>query len=192
MARRLRTVKAVGTLRRRRAYHAIRRALRATWGRSHFRIVHISIQREHIHLVCEANDKIALARGMQSFQISAAQQLNAAVAQDRGHTVARKGTVFPERYHVEHLTSPRQVRNSIAYCLNNWRRHGDDVGELRQAQIDPFASGILFDGWKRSYPFIPPEGYEPLVTMYPQTWLLEFGWRRHGRIDPFETPGPAL
>ena len=151
--------------------------------------MHISIQREHVHLICEANDKMALARGMQSFEISATKRLNAAIARDRGESVARRGTVFPERYHVEQLRSPRQVRNAIAYVLNNWRRHGENRGLLAAAQIDPYASGVLFDGWQRPYSFVPPEGYEPLVAMYPLTWLLSEGWRRHGRIDPHEVPG---
>ena len=44
--------------------------------RTDFRIVHISIQSNHIHLLVEANDPEALARGMQAFQISAARKLN--------------------------------------------------------------------------------------------------------------------
>ncbi len=103
-----------------------------------------------------------------------------------------KGTVFPERYHVAPLTSPRQVRHAISYVPNNWRRHREDLAGLAQtrASIDPYASGVRFDGWKRRGPFIPPEGYLPLQTVYPQTWLLTVGWRRHGPIDPREVPGP--
>lgn len=186
----LRTVKAVGVLRRRRAYHAIRQALRRTWRREDFRVVHISIQREHIHLLCEAADKMALAHGMQSFEISATKRLNAAIARERREKVARRGTVFPERYHVEQLTTPRQVRNAIAYVLNNWRRHGEDYGVLETAQIDPYASGLHFDGWKGESPSVPGDRYWALETIYPQTWLLAEGWRRHGRIDPHEVPGP--
>jgi len=187
----LRTVKAVGVLRRRRAYHAIRQALRRTWRREDFRVVHISIQREHIHLICEAADKMALARGMQSFEISATKRLNAAISRERRERVERRGTVFPERYHVEQLTTPRQVRNAIAYVLNNWRRHGEDHGVLETAQIDPYASGLHFDGWTREASFGPRDGYWALETIYPQTWLLAEGWRRHGKIDPHEVPGPV-
>ena len=187
----LRVVKAVGRLRRR-AYHAIRRAIATTWEREDFRVVHVSIQREHIHLICEADNKAALGRGMKGLEVSAAKQLNAAIALDRGEPAPRKGRVFPERYHVEPLTSPRQVRNVIAYCLNNWRRHREDLGSLakERALLDPYSSAVTFDGWNRDAPFTVPDGYEALGTMYPQTWLLEFGWRKYGRIDPREVPGP--
>lgn len=70
--------------------------------------------------------------------------------------------------------------------LNNWRRHGEDRGVAWQ--IDPYASGVLFDGWKRDRPFIPPEDFVPLGTLYPQTWLLREGWRRYGAIDPRDVP----
>ena len=91
-----------------------------------------------------------------------------------------EGTVFPERYHVAPLTSPRQVRHAISYVPNNWRRHREDLAGLAQtrASIDPYASGVRFDGWKRRGPFIPPEGYLPLQTVYPQTW------RAHRRVAP--------
>jgi REP element-mobilizing transposase RayT len=184
----LRVVKSVGGLRRRRAYHAIRKAIQTTWARPDFRIVHVSIQREHIHLICEADDKLALGRGMKGLQVSAARHLNAAVAVDRGETEPRRGTVFPERYHVEQLRSRQQVRNAITYVLNNWRHHREDLA-FRGAQIDPYASGVLFDGWKRDYPFVPPESFVPLGTVRPQSWMLREGWRVHGAIDPREVPG---
>ena len=66
----LRVVKAVGGLRRRRAYHAVRRALNKSFDRGTFRITHLSIQRTHIHLICEADDATALTRGLQGFQIA--------------------------------------------------------------------------------------------------------------------------
>jgi hypothetical protein len=79
------------------------------------------------------------------------------------------------------------VRNAIAYVLNNWRHHNEDQ---RRAPLDAYASGIFFDGWKdRTTPYAPPDGYDPLPVMYPHTWLLATGWRKHARIDPWETPG---
>src|SRR3954469_9219942 len=64
----LRVVGAVGNLRRRCAYQAVREATLVTARREDFRIVHVSIQRTHIHLLVEADGKAALASGMQGFQ----------------------------------------------------------------------------------------------------------------------------
>jgi REP element-mobilizing transposase RayT len=100
----LRAVDAVGNLRRRCVYHAIREATLTTARRESFRIVHISIQRNHVHLLVEAKDKEALAAGMQGFQISAAKHLNAAISK-RKPGPRRRGTVFPDRYHAEIITS---------------------------------------------------------------------------------------
>src|SRR5262245_3389436 len=79
----LRVVGAVGNLRRRCVYQAIREATLTTALREDFRIVQLSIQRTHVHLLVEANDKLALARGMQGFQISAAKHLNAAISKGK-------------------------------------------------------------------------------------------------------------
>src|SRR6187549_2644526 len=57
----LRVAGAVGNLRRRDAYRAIREATLTTARRQNFRIVHLSIQRTHLHLLVEAEDKSALA-----------------------------------------------------------------------------------------------------------------------------------
>lgn len=69
----------IGTLRRRDAYHAIRKAMHVTLGATDFRIVHVSLERDHVHLLTEADGKYALARGMQVFQSAAARLLNKAV-----------------------------------------------------------------------------------------------------------------
>ena len=70
-------------LRRRCVYQAIREATLTTARWEDFRIVHLSIQRTHVHLLVEANDKRALATGMQSFQISAARHLNVAIGKGK-------------------------------------------------------------------------------------------------------------
>src|SRR5215468_8419710 len=114
----LRVVGAVGNLRRRCVYHAIREATLTTALREDFRIVHLSIQRTHIHLLVEANDKAALARGMQGFQISAARHLNAAISKGKPGP-RRRGTVFPDRYHAEIIASPRQARHTLSYIVIN-------------------------------------------------------------------------
>ena len=179
----------VGGLRRRSAYQAVRRALNKVFLRVDFRICHLSIQRTHIHLICEADNARALTRGLQGFQISAARRLNAAVTRDRELSKIRTGVVFPQRYHAEVLSNRQQARNAINYVLNNWRRHREDT---TGTALDPYASGVLFDGWKDNRHFRPPENYFPLPVLYPTTWMLKQGWRMHGLIDPYACPAPSL
>src|SRR5689334_3961699 len=92
----LRVVGAVGYLRKWHYYRAVRQALFAVVDRMDFRIVHFSIQGNHLHLVCEAENAMALASGMKRFQCSAAQRLNRAYSKQSGKT--RRGPVFPDRY----------------------------------------------------------------------------------------------
>jgi REP element-mobilizing transposase RayT len=186
----LRVVEAVGNLRRRCAYHAIRAATYTVAARSNFRIVHLSIQRTHIHLIVEAHDKQALARGMQGFQISAAKHLNRAISKDRPR---RRGAVFPDRYHAEIIKSPRQARHALAYVINNWRKHGEDrAGGMQGWKIDWFSTAIHFPHWVEyggsPWMWHGPPRYEPLWAWQPKTWLLCEGWKRHGLISCREVP----
>src|SRR3954465_2832697 len=143
----LRAIGAGGNLRRRRVYHAIREATLTTARRENFRIIHLSIQRTHVHLLVEADDKSALASGMQGFQISAARHLHAAISKGKPGP-RRRGVVFPDRYHAEIITSPRQARHALAYCLNNFRKHEEDrVAPMSGWTIDWFSSAVTFPGW---------------------------------------------
>src|SRR5882762_4411465 len=72
----MRVVPEVGNMRRRSLYKALRDATITAALRERFRIVHVSIQRTHVHMLVEAENKGALARGMQGFQISAARNVN--------------------------------------------------------------------------------------------------------------------
>src|SRR5919205_2912709 len=60
----LRTTREVGNLRTHRAYRAIRGAIAKCAARTDYRVVHVSIQHNHVHLLVEADDKHALTRGM--------------------------------------------------------------------------------------------------------------------------------
>jgi REP element-mobilizing transposase RayT len=178
----LRVVADMPRLRRRHMWKAVQYAMAVVVARPDFRICHMSIQGNHIHLIVEADSRQALARGMQGFQISCAKQMNA--------RLERTGKVFADRYHAEVLTNPTQVRNALRYVLNNWRRHREDGGRVR---LDPFATGLQFGGWidDDSPVLWMKPGMELLPTSYPTTWLLTTGWKRGGGlISPWERPGP--
>ena len=87
-----------------------------------FRVVHFSVQENHLHLLVEADDKRELMRGMRGLAVRAARQINGALR--------RRGQVFSERYHARELTRPRAVRNALVYILHNHRKHGVSLGLL--------------------------------------------------------------
>ncbi len=153
-----------------------------------FRIVHYSVQGNHIHLICEAANKRALARGMQGFKIRIARGLN--------RIMGRSGRVFADRYHAERITSPRYARNALVYVLNNARRHADrlhDVEAMQRGFVDPCSSAAYFDGWKRQdRRYVPPPGEGRPSVAKPTTWVLTQGWRKHHPlISISELPGRA-
>jgi REP element-mobilizing transposase RayT len=188
----LRVVAAVGKLRRRCVYQAIREATLTTARREDFRIVQLSIQHDHIHLLVEADNKRALAVGMQGFQISAAKHLNAAISKGKLGP-RRRGTVFPDRYHAEIITSPTQARHALSYVVNNWRKHREDQhGPASTWKLDWFSSAITFPGWAEygdeAFLWRGPPTYEPLMVFQPKTWLLREGWKKSGSISCSEVP----
>jgi len=187
----LRAIALVRSLRRRDIYKAVRWATIIAAKHEGFRIVHLSLQRTHVHLLVEADSKEALARGMQAFQISAAKLINAAISKKKD--VRRRGSVFPDRYHQEIIKTPKQARHALAYVLNNWRKHREDGGELSKTWlVDPFSTGVLFNGWKEleSHDVMWKwrDTYDPMIVWLPKTWLLREGWRRHGLIGAREVP----
>jgi REP element-mobilizing transposase RayT len=190
----MRVVGSAAGLRRRDTYFALREATIVTARREDFRIVHLSIQRDHLHLIVEADSKRALSKGVQGFSISAARQINKAITTRGGDR--RTGKVIAERYHARPLTSPRAVRNALAYSLGNWRHHGEDRAPFaRTWKVDPFSSGAVFFGWKEleDSPILwpLPPTYHPLIVLRPRTWLLQSWQQFHPLISVREVPGPG-
>ncbi|HLL22087.1 MAG TPA: transposase [Kofleriaceae bacterium] len=188
-------------LRKRSMYRALRQATLAAARREQrrksdggaFRIVHVSMQQTHVHMLVEADHKEALSRGMQSFQISAAKHVNAALVDKQGRR--RRGAVFPDRFHQEVIRTPRQARHTLAYVLNNWRKHRADTWGLASTwNVDPFSTGALFAGWRerlgQPLMWTMPATYQPMFVYLPQTWLLSVGWQKAGDISFHEVPGP--
>ena len=162
-------------------------------GNGAFRIVHISIQQTHVHLLVEADDKHALSSGMQGFEISAAKHINREYSVHAKLERRRRGNVFTDRFHQEIITSPRQARHALSYVLNNWRKHREDRSRAAKTwNVDPFSTGLLFAGWKEregaAVMWRWRDTYDPLVVYLPQTWLLRVGWRKHERIGFHEVP----
>jgi hypothetical protein len=150
-------------------------------GRSGIRLVHYSVQGNHLHLIVEAPDR-ALSRGMQGLAIRLARKLNG--------VMGRKGKVFTDRYHARILRSPVDVRRTILYVLNNHRKHRREWGQpdLPRWWLDPCSSALAFVGWRpvgtveerrchgNAVTWRAPPGVQPCLP--PRSWLLATGWRR--------------
>lgn len=117
-------------------FPTVRRALaEATRKRADFRIVQFSVQGDHLHLIVEAGDRVALARGVQGLAIRIARQVN--------RLVQRSGKLWAERYFARDLSSPRAARSALAYVLNNFRKHRSSHAAL----IDAYSSAPYFTGF---------------------------------------------
>ena len=126
-------------------------------------MVKFSVLGNHLHLIVEVDDSVALSRGMQSLGTRLARALN--------EMLGRVGTLFEDHYHSHLLRTPTEVANALAYVGTNARKH---YGKI---EIDYFSSEH-------------PEWGALLAS--PITWLLSMGWRLARRtpqlkIDP--SPG---
>jgi len=148
-------------------------AFRSGCERFGFRLVQYSVLGNHVHFVVEARDRRALFRGLVGLLTRIARRLN--------KSWGRRGKVFPDRFHERILRTPREVRNVLAYVLNNAARHGYRV---RAGEPDTRSSGRWFDGWRDYRATFP----EPRPVALAHTWLLRAGWRRHGLIAVARSP----
>jgi len=146
--------------------------------RGSFRLLEFSLQGDHLHAIVEAERREALGRGMKSLAERFARAVNRALG--------RQGPVLRERYHLRVLRTAREVRNALAYVLNNARRHLVKLGRTlpRAVRIDPASSGAWFEGWRPEVP--KPEAMGPPPVARATTWLARLGWRRYGLLDPAE------
>jgi REP element-mobilizing transposase RayT len=134
-----------------------------------FRLVHYSVQGDHLHLVVEASDRDALSRGVNGLCVRLARGLN--------KLWKRTGKVFADRFHHHVLRTPKEVYNALRYIFNNARKHGRGTWKGRP---DPFSSGPWFKGWKDYV----HDGWVAMTGPIAEakTWLLAQGWRRHGLL----------
>jgi len=169
----LRAIRGLPSLRMKPAFAIIRTALKDCAEREGFRINCYSVQRDHLHLIVEADDKRTLASGLKSFEIRVAHRLNA--------FFHRRGAVFGDRYHAHELKNPREVRNALRYVMLNWAKHSAQRG------FDPYSSALAFDGWKPPHlmRLIAPR---EVCVAPPTTWLLARGWKSAGLIGMDERP----
>lgn len=145
-----------------------------------FRVVHFSMQSNHLHLIIEAKSNSALALGMRSL----AGRFGKIVRRHAHRLGAKqKGRVFLGRYHLRVIRSSRQMRNTLEYVLLNKAKHSKLVEHL-----DPFSSGRFFNDWRallkarfrsliqEECASIPTEQLVPFGQ--PRSWLCRVGWTK--------------
>ena len=164
-------------------FRVIRAALQAARERLGLRLVHFSVQSNHLHLLVEANDRRALGRGVQGLAIRVAKAIN--------RRLGRRGRVFGDRYHARALKTPRDARFALRYVLLNAGKHERGTGCVPPGFVDRCSSAAWFDGWSRPRELVfgarmAGHGEPPVVL--PRTWLLRAGFKRAGPIDVDDAP----
>jgi hypothetical protein len=151
-----------------------------------FRVVHFSVQWDHLHLIVEASDERALSAGVRSLAIRVARYVN--------QLVMRRGRFWADRWHGRALASPREVRTALVYVFGNFRKHSRHA--LARG-VDPYSSASHFDGWREFRSGRAPPlagGHSPaalgakIVVGAPKTWLGGVAWRRFGLLGIDEAP----
>ena len=148
-----------------------------------FRLLHYSVQDDHLHSIAEADDAAALSRGMQRLASRIAMAVNA--------LVGRRGRFWRERYHRRDLRKPRQYRNALVYVLFNIRKHTRGAERARWTRsFDALSSAIWLDEWSdddiREKVRAARAGPPPIAA--PKTWMAIKLWKKHGLLDPCESP----
>ena len=90
------------SLRGDRVLPAVRAALAAA-SSPRFRVLHFSVQRDHLHLLVESDTPTGFERGVRGLAIRVARAVN--------RVLQRRGAVWSDRYHSHELRTPREVRN---------------------------------------------------------------------------------
>jgi len=187
----LRVRRGLTALREHELFLAVRRALVAGRERFGFRLVHFSVQRDHLHLLAEAESRCALSRGVQGLAIRVARAIN--------RRLRRRGKVFADRYHARALKTPREARWALRYVLLNARKH--EPGTVPSGFVDGCSSAAWFNGFARPAELVfgarqcreafrARHGLDSPVVA-PRTWLLAVGHQRAGPFDVDDAPTSA-
>jgi REP element-mobilizing transposase RayT len=145
------------------------------------RIIHYSLQSNHMHLLVEAHDKRELASVFKSLGTSLARRIRAAAP-----VRDSRESIFRGRYHLHVLRTPTEVKNALRYVLLNETKH-----TRRATIVDEFSSGSRFGLWKklvgrnwRTWVKLPVAGAveardaSGVLCLAPTSWLLKVGWQR--------------
>jgi len=118
----MRIERGLPTLRTRRVFTALARAFWGAQGKFGMRLVHFSVQSNHMHLIVEGVNGTAM------------KGLGVRVARGLNRVLGRSGRVIEDHYHAHALRTPAEVRNAVRYVRRNHEKHTGVVG------VDEFSS----------------------------------------------------
>ena len=194
----MRRVPNAPSLRSERIFREILRQL-ARAKRCGIRVVHYSVQRDHLHLIAEGKDRFDLA--------AQTRKLFSRIALAVNYIARRRGRLFRDRHHRAELDGPTRTRNALVYVLFNERKHyaqnGGALSPAYLSELDDKSSIAWLDArdWDpRARP--PPELIARLRARdadidgfgaprsEPSTWFAQAGWRIQGggALDLHELP----
>jgi len=138
------------------------------------RVIHFSIQGNHLHLLVECRNNRELSRGMKSLGC----RLGKAIRKYSGG----RGPVFKGRFHLHVLKNPTEVKRGLAYVLLNQSKHEKFI-----PYDDRYSSAAHFYEWRmllgreigpilknwRQRPKTLPDYLSPATS-----WLAREGWKR--------------
>jgi len=148
----LETTALVPSLRSRRRYAVIKQAfVKYCTSVDGFRLVHFAVLSNHVHFICEADSRCALAMGLQKLLHSISRRLNALNVKEKGGRVSTLGgnyrdlpgwigNVFTERYHEHLLKTPTEMAHAVRYVTTNAVKHYGTAGASSTPVNDAFTS----------------------------------------------------
>jgi putative transposase len=122
----LRARPGIPSLRSTRIFSSLRASLSASH-KSAFRVVHFSVQSDHVHLVVEGDAPVALVRGVQGLAGRCAKAVNRAAA--------RRGRVWSSRFHSHALRTPTETRCGLVLRPAELQEAPRRVAGRRPAQL---------------------------------------------------------
>jgi REP element-mobilizing transposase RayT len=126
----------------------VRRCFAASRGLHGARLIEFSVLSNHLHLIIEADDHVALSRGMQGLSVRIARALN--------RLLRRTGKLFADHFHARLLTSPTELVRAIRYVVENAAHHYGEQDNRCSSRA--------------------PENLPVLAAQV--GWLLRVGWHR--------------
>jgi putative transposase len=148
----VRVTRGTGNLRSQVCFPVVREALARIRSNPQFRLVHFSVQHNHVHMIVEADGRRALSNTLR--------QLLSRVARELNRVTRASGARFDDRYHERILKTPTDTRNALMCVIGNRAVHLARWGTTQRSDLDPCSS------------LVADESIQP-----PKSWLLRTGWK---------------